>query len=134
MSVAGSAGCNGVSGHAVCLGIARGIGGHNRIGKDIAALYSSAQDCIDQTGLSGAWRGRIATEGWQRRRETSTIGGVVDNASGADGSQIGTAPASLARIFERMKFGMAIPAMTMITATTIKSSIKVKPADPVLFA
>jgi hypothetical protein len=45
---------------------------------------------------------------------------------------LATATASLARIFERMKFGMAIPAMTMITATTIKSSIKVKPADPVL--
>src|ERR1700730_1440355 len=42
--------------------------------------------------------------------------------------RLATAPASLARIFERMKFGMAMPAITIITATTTNSSIKVKPA------
>src|SRR5580700_2961746 len=46
---------------------------------------------------------------------------------------LATAPDSLARIFERMKFGMAVPAMIMMTATTIKSSIRVKPADLVFF-
>jgi hypothetical protein len=42
---------------------------------------------------------------------------------------LATAPDSLARIFERMKLGMAVPAIIKMTATTIRSSIKEKPAD-----
>jgi hypothetical protein len=38
-----------------------------------------------------------------------------------------TADASLAAIFDRSKFGMAIAAMIKIIATTIRSSINEKP-------
>src|ERR1700680_1068098 len=89
MSVTRGAGCNGVSGSPVSLGIAGGIGGYNRIRKDIPALYSSAQDCIDQAGLRGARCSRIAAESWQRRGETSAIRRVVNNARRADGSEVG---------------------------------------------